>query len=36
VARTSPAVVATVAAHPTLWHAVLARTPDVAGQLVLT
>jgi hypothetical protein len=36
VARTSPAVVAAVAAHPKLWHAVLARTPDVAGQLVLT
>jgi hypothetical protein len=36
VARTSPAVVAAAAAHPTLWHAVVARTPDVAGQLVLT
>ncbi|HEY6421803.1 MAG TPA: hypothetical protein VIY28_00875 [Pseudonocardiaceae bacterium] len=36
VARTSPAVVAAVAAHPRLWHAVLARTPGVAGQLVLS
>lgn len=36
VARTSPAVVGAVAAHPQLWHAVIARTPDVAGQLVLT
>ncbi len=36
VARTSPAVVAAAAAHPLLWHAVVARTPDVAGQLVLT
>ncbi|MGH3919748.1 MAG: hypothetical protein ACRDRY_16455 [Pseudonocardiaceae bacterium] len=36
VARTSPAVVAAVAAHPKLWHAVVAHTPDVAGQLVLT
>jgi len=34
VARTDPAVVAAVAAHPRLWDAVLARTPDVAGQLV--
>lgn len=36
VARTNPAVVAAAAAHPRLWHAVVARTPDVAGQLVLT
>ncbi|MGH3886720.1 MAG: hypothetical protein ACRDSZ_09140 [Pseudonocardiaceae bacterium] len=36
VARTSPAVVAAVAANPRLWNAVLARTPDVAGQLVLS
>ncbi len=34
VARTSPAVAAAVDAHPKLWHAVVARTPDVAGQLV--
>lgn len=34
VARTSPAVVAAVDAHPQLWHAVMAHTPDVAGQLV--
>lgn len=36
VARTSPAVIAAAAAHPTLWHAVVAHAPDVAGQLVLT
>ncbi|MGH3934071.1 MAG: hypothetical protein ACRDS1_03660 [Pseudonocardiaceae bacterium] len=36
VARTNPAVAAAVAAHPRLWDAVLARTPDVAGQLVLS
>ncbi|MGH3777553.1 MAG: hypothetical protein ACRDRR_17800 [Pseudonocardiaceae bacterium] len=36
VARTSPAVVAAVATYPKLWHAVVAHTPDVAGQLVLT
>ncbi|MFY9807808.1 MAG: hypothetical protein WCC38_14330 [Pseudonocardiaceae bacterium] len=34
VARTSPAVVAAVDSHPRLWHAVVAYTPDVAGQLV--
>lgn len=34
VARTSPAVVAAVDSHPGLWHAVVAYTPDVAGQLV--
>jgi hypothetical protein len=33
-ARTDPAVVAAVDAHPRLWHAVVAHTPDVAGQLV--
>jgi hypothetical protein len=36
VARTSPAVVTAVAAHPRLWDAVMARTPDVAGQLAVT
>ncbi|MGH3870411.1 MAG: hypothetical protein ACRDSR_02685 [Pseudonocardiaceae bacterium] len=36
VARTSPAVAAAVATHPRLWHAVVAHTPDVAGQLVLS
>lgn len=36
VARTNAAVAAAVAAHPRLWDAVLARTPDVAGQLVLS
>ncbi|MGH3899271.1 MAG: hypothetical protein ACRDTA_13730 [Pseudonocardiaceae bacterium] len=36
VARTTPAVIAAVAAHPKLWHAVVTRTPDVAGQLVLS
>jgi hypothetical protein len=34
VARTSPAVIAAVDAHPRLWHAVVAYSPDVAGQLV--
>ncbi|MGH3699631.1 MAG: hypothetical protein ACRDQY_09230 [Pseudonocardiaceae bacterium] len=34
VARTSPAVMRAVEAHPQLWHAVVAHTPDVAGQLV--
>ncbi len=34
VARTSPAVVAAVESHPRLWHAVVAHTPDVAGQLI--
>ncbi|PZS39605.1 MAG: hypothetical protein DLM62_07355 [Pseudonocardiales bacterium] len=34
VARTSPAVAAAVDSHPRLWHAVVAHTPDVAGQLV--
>lgn len=36
VARTSPVVVAAATAHPRLWHAVVAHTPDVAGQLVRT
>ncbi|MGH3821757.1 MAG: hypothetical protein ACRDRA_02765 [Pseudonocardiaceae bacterium] len=36
VARTSPPVTAAVDAHPRLWHAVVAHTPDVAGQLVGT
>ena len=34
VARTCPAVVAAVDAYPRLWHAVVVRTPGVAGQLV--
>jgi hypothetical protein len=34
VARTSPAVVAAADSHPRLWHAVVAHTPGVAGQLV--
>ncbi len=34
VARTSPAVVAAADSYPRLWHAVVAHTPDVAGQLV--
>ncbi|MGH3768343.1 MAG: hypothetical protein ACRDTX_24860 [Pseudonocardiaceae bacterium] len=34
VARTSPAVIEAVDAHTRLWHAVVAHTPDVAGQLV--
>lgn len=34
VARTSPDVIATVAAHPQLWDAVLACAPDAAGQLI--
>ncbi|MGH3609373.1 MAG: hypothetical protein ACRDRD_14960, partial [Pseudonocardiaceae bacterium] len=34
VARTNPAVIAAVDSHPQLWHAVVAHTPDVAGQLV--
>src|SRR5262249_30966931 len=36
VARTSPAVIKAVYAYPRLWDAVLAHTPDVAGQLVST
>ncbi|MGH3977314.1 MAG: hypothetical protein ACRDS9_28970 [Pseudonocardiaceae bacterium] len=36
VARTNPAVAVAVAAHPRLWDAVLAHTPDVAGQLVFS
>jgi hypothetical protein len=36
VARTSPAVAEAVDACPQLWDAVLAHTPDVAGQLVST
>ena len=34
VARTSPAVGKAVDEYPRLWHAVVAHTPDVAGQLV--
>lgn len=34
VARTSPSVRQAVDAYPRLWHAVMAHTPDVAGQLV--
>ena len=34
VARTTPAVMAAAGAYPRLWHAVVAHTPDVAGQLV--
>lgn len=34
VARTTPAVMAAAKAYPRLWHAVVAHTPDVAGQLV--
>jgi hypothetical protein len=34
VARTNPAVMLAAEAHPRLWHAVVAHTPDVAGQLV--
>lgn len=34
VARTTPAVVTAADSHPRLWHAVVAHTPDVAGQLV--
>lgn len=36
VARTTPAVISAVDAYPQLWDAVLAHTPDVAGQLVGT
>jgi hypothetical protein len=36
VARTSPAVGKAVEAYPRLWDAVVAYTPDVAGQLVAT
>jgi hypothetical protein len=36
VARTSPAVAEAVDVYPGLWHAVVAHTPDVAGQLVGT
>lgn len=35
-ARTNPAVIAAVAVYPRLWDAVVARAPDVAGQLVLS
>lgn len=35
VARTNPAVVAAVDAHPQLWHAVISHAPGVAGQLAL-
>ncbi|MGH3770563.1 MAG: hypothetical protein ACRDRW_04060 [Pseudonocardiaceae bacterium] len=34
VARTTPAVLAAADAYPRLWQAVVAHTPDVAGQLV--
>jgi hypothetical protein len=34
VARTTPAVMAAADTYPRLWHAVVAHTPDVAGQLV--
>ncbi len=34
VARTCPAVAVAVDMQPQLWHAVVAHTPDVAGQLV--
>lgn len=34
VARTTPEVVTAADSHPRLWHAVVAHTPDVAGQLV--
>ena len=34
VARTTPAVMAAADESPRLWHAVVAHTPDVAGQLV--
>jgi hypothetical protein len=34
VARTTPAVIAAADAYPQLWRAVIAHTPDVAGQLV--
>lgn len=34
VARTTPAVMTAAEAYPALWHAVVAHTPDVAGQLV--
>jgi hypothetical protein len=36
VARTTPAVVRAVDVHPRLWDAVIAHTPDVAGQLIGT
>jgi hypothetical protein len=36
VARTSPAVAEAIDVYPGLWHAVVAHTPDVAGQLVGT
>ena len=34
VARTTPAVAVAVDTHPRLWQAVVAHSPDVAGQLV--
>ncbi len=34
VARTTPAVVKAIDTYPRLWHAVVAHTPDVAGQLI--
>ncbi len=36
VARTTPEVGQAIDAYPQLWHAVIAHTPDVAGQLVGT
>jgi hypothetical protein len=36
VARTSPVVAKAIDVFPGLWHAVVAHTPDVAGQLVGT
>jgi hypothetical protein len=36
VARTCPTVAKAVEVYPGLWHAVVAHTPDVAGQLVGT
>ena len=36
VARTTPEVIAAADTYPLLWHAVVAHTPEVAGQLVAT
>ncbi|MGH3672845.1 MAG: hypothetical protein ACRDSH_19810 [Pseudonocardiaceae bacterium] len=36
VARTTPEVIAATDTYPLLWHAVVAHTPEVAGQLVAT
>lgn len=35
-ARTDPALVAAIDTHPRLWDAVVARAPDVAGELVFS